>query len=62
LRSEWQRFHAHQGKRVTLTLPDGTRQRGRALGVAEDGTFLLETPSGVKRFHSGEVSLRVSAR
>ena len=58
LRAEWHRVHAHQGKRVTLTLPDGTRQAGRALGVAEDGSFLLETRSGVKRYHSGEISLR----
>ncbi len=58
LRAEWQRVHAHQGKRVTLTLPDGSRQAGRASGAAEDGSFLLETRSGVKRYHSGEISLR----
>jgi len=58
LRAEWQRRHAHQGRRVTLILPDGSRQAGRAAGVAEDGSLLLETRSGVKRFHSGEVSLR----
>lgn len=58
LRAEWQRVHAHQGKRVTLTLPDGSRQAGRASGVAEDGSFLLETRAGTKRYHSGEISLR----
>ena len=61
-RAEWQRRHAHQGRRVTLTLPDGTRQTGRARGVAEDGSFLLETRSGVKRFHSGEITLRSQSR
>ncbi len=60
LRAEWQRVHAHQGKRVILTLPDGSRQAGRAKGVAEDGSFLLETRSGVKRYHSGEVTLRAA--
>jgi BirA family biotin operon repressor/biotin-[acetyl-CoA-carboxylase] ligase len=63
LRDEWQRRHAQQGRRVTLTLPDGTRRSGRARGVAEDGALLLETRSGTQRFHSGEVSLRpASAR
>jgi len=58
LRDEWQRRHAQQGRRVTLTLPDGTRRSGRARGVAEDGALLLETRSGTQRFHSGDVSLR----
>lgn len=58
LRAEWQRRHAHQGKRVTLTFPDGSRQSGRAAGVAEDGSFLLETRAGTKRYHSGEITLR----
>ena len=58
LRAEWQRLHAHQGRRVTLLAPDGTRRSGRARGVAEDGAFLRETRTGVKRYHSGEISLR----
>lgn len=60
LRAEWERCHAHQGRRVCLLLPDGGRQSGRARGVAEDGAFLLETRAGVKRYHSGEISLRSS--
>ncbi len=62
LRAEWQRAHAHQGKRVTLTLTDGSRQAGLSRGVAEDGSFLLETRAGAKRFHSGEISLRPASR
>ena len=62
LRAEWERRHAHQGRRVTLVLPDGTRSSGRARGVAEDGSFLLETRAGTKRFHSGEIGLRPSGR
>ena len=58
LRDEWQRRHARQGRRVTLTLPDGTRRSGRPQGVAEDGALLLETRSGTQRFHSGEITLR----
>lgn len=58
LRNEWQRLHAQQDKRVTLTLPGGARRSGRARGVAEDGTLLLETAAGTQRFHSGEITLR----
>ncbi len=58
LREEWLQRHAQQGRRVTLTLPDGARRSGHARGVAEDGAFLLETRAGVQRFHSGEISLR----
>ena len=57
-RSEWESLHAHQGKTVTLTLPDGRSERGEARGVAEDGALVLETAAGTRRIHSGEVSLR----
>lgn len=62
LREEWQRRHAQQGRRVTLALPDGARRSGRARGVAENGALLLETPSGIQRFHSGEITLRPQNR
>lgn len=58
LRAEWQRYHAHQGRQVTLWLPGGAAERGRARGVGEDGAFVLETRAGTKRYHSGEISLR----
>lgn len=58
LRADWQRSHAHQDRRVTLSLPDGTQQSGRAVGVAEDGALLLETRAQTRRFHSGEITLR----
>src|SRR5262245_19680327 len=58
-RAEWERLHAHQGKAVTLLLPDGRSERGTVRGVAEDGALLLEARGGLKRFHSGEFSLRV---
>lgn len=58
LRGEWQRRHAYRDRPVTLTLPDAGRERGIARGVAEDGALLLETRAGLRRCHSGEVSLR----
>jgi len=58
LRTEWQQRHVHQDRRVTLLLPGGTAISGQARGVGEDGALLLETRAGIRRFHSGEVSLR----
>lgn len=57
-RDDWHRYHAHQDKMVTLILPDARREHGCARGVAEDGALLIETPTGLRRYHSGEISLR----
>lgn len=59
-RDHWQSLHAHQDQAVTLIQPDGVCIGGIARGAAEDGSLLLETPSGVQRFHSGELSLRTA--
>jgi BirA family biotin operon repressor/biotin-[acetyl-CoA-carboxylase] ligase len=61
LRGQWTQRHAHQGKTVTLSSADGKAVAGRAVGVAEDGALLLETPRGVERFVSGELSLRTGS-
>jgi BirA family biotin operon repressor/biotin-[acetyl-CoA-carboxylase] ligase len=58
LRDEWHSRHVHQGKPVRLVLPDGSAIEGMAVGVAEDGSLLLSTSTGQRRFHSGEVSVR----
>jgi BirA family biotin operon repressor/biotin-[acetyl-CoA-carboxylase] ligase len=58
LRGEWQRRHAHQDRRVALRLPDGTVQSGTARGVAEDGALLLEVGMELRRYYTGEISLR----
>jgi BirA family biotin operon repressor/biotin-[acetyl-CoA-carboxylase] ligase len=60
LREEWQRRHAHQDRMVTLSLPDGSVHCGTARGVAEDGALLVEAQHEVRRYHAGEVSLRLS--
>lgn len=61
LRAEWQRRHVYQGKSVKLALPDGAMVSGTVEGVAEDGALLLATRGGRRRFHGGEVSLRLPA-
>jgi BirA family biotin operon repressor/biotin-[acetyl-CoA-carboxylase] ligase len=58
LRQEWESSHAHQDQPVLLTLPNGAQATGLARGVSDDGALLLETVQGMKRFISGEVSLR----
>jgi BirA family biotin operon repressor/biotin-[acetyl-CoA-carboxylase] ligase len=58
LRDEWQHHHVCHDQPVRLTLPDAGTLDGIARGVDEDGALLLETSTGVRRIHSGEVSLR----
>lgn len=60
LRDEWQRRHVYQGKAVRIALPDGREVSGTADGVADDGTFLITTNAGQRRFHSGDVSVRAN--
>lgn len=62
LRVEWQRRHAHQNRRVSVTLPDGRRETGVARGVDRDGALLVAARTGMRRYHSGELSLRPAAR
>ena len=62
IREEWQKHHAHQGRRVVVKLPGGRTDEGIARGVGEDGALLFETGNAVRRLHSGEVSLREAAR
>jgi BirA family biotin operon repressor/biotin-[acetyl-CoA-carboxylase] ligase len=61
-RDDWHRYHAHQDKMVTLILPDARLEQGCARGVAEDGALLIETAAGLRRYHSGEISLRVESQ
>ena len=61
MRAEWERHHAHQGKAVAITLPDGRVHEGVARGVGDDGALLFETGNAVRRLHSGELSVRAAA-
>jgi BirA family biotin operon repressor/biotin-[acetyl-CoA-carboxylase] ligase len=57
LRLEWQACHAQQNLPVRLLLPDGSQVSGIARGVTDEGALELETPTGVRIFHAGEISL-----
>jgi hypothetical protein len=39
-------------------MPDRTEHAGIVAGVADDGALQLQTTAGLRRFHSGELSLR----
>lgn len=60
-REEWVRYHGYEGKPVILYFPDGSTQTGTVCGVADDGALLLQTSAGLKRYNSGEISLREAA-
>jgi BirA family transcriptional regulator, biotin operon repressor / biotin---[acetyl-CoA-carboxylase] ligase len=58
LRPEWQQLHAYHDKMVRLESGDHKYVEGRVIGVDEYGALLLETESGTKTCHAGELSLR----
>ena len=58
LRAEWESYHGMQGQLVQMLLPDGGRVVGTVRGVAADGSLELETARGMRRFNTGEISLR----
>lgn len=55
---DWQRLDATYGQNVLLYLPKSTIS-GIGRGVDSQGLLLIETPNGVDRYASGEVSLRI---
>ena len=56
-RERWQARHVHAGASVRV-LGSGPELAGTAAGVDERGALLLQTATGVRAIHAGEVSLR----
>lgn len=56
---EWQRHDLSYGRPVQLRFA-GDSVFGTGAGIDDDGAFLLDTPDGIRRFTSGEVSLRIT--
>jgi BirA family transcriptional regulator, biotin operon repressor / biotin---[acetyl-CoA-carboxylase] ligase len=54
----WHGCHAQQGQPVCMHVNAHEQVCGVALGVDAQGALLLETSTGIRAFHSGEVSLR----
>jgi BirA family biotin operon repressor/biotin-[acetyl-CoA-carboxylase] ligase len=61
LEPEYRRLHALHDRPAVIALADGRRIPGFVRGTADDGALLLETASGLERFHGGEVSVRAAA-
>ncbi|HEY3644817.1 MAG TPA: bifunctional biotin--[acetyl-CoA-carboxylase] ligase/biotin operon repressor BirA [Gammaproteobacteria bacterium] len=57
--ADWQALDLVSGRTVALHSHDQT-VTGVAAGVDEQGALLLKTPSGLKRFVSGDISLRIA--
>jgi BirA family biotin operon repressor/biotin-[acetyl-CoA-carboxylase] ligase len=60
-REEWLQRHAWQGRAVRVAAPAQRTVDGVAVGVADDGALIVDTPRGPERFHAAEVSLRLAA-
>lgn len=58
LQSAWQQRHAWQNLPVRLLQDDAVEGEGLCLGADSDGALLVETPVCIKRFLSGDLSLR----
>ncbi len=58
LQSAWQKHHAWQGKSVQLLQDKEVEGAGICLGADSDGALLVETEVCIKRFLSGDLSLR----
>jgi len=56
-RDEWMTYHAYEGKRVCLKMPNN-KIVGVVDGVHDDGAICLLTESGREIFNIGDVSLR----
>lgn len=60
LREEWCAWHLYEGRAVAVKRPDGAVEEGIAAGIADDGALLVNGAAGLRRYHSGEVSLRLA--
>ncbi|MBF4991441.1 biotin--[acetyl-CoA-carboxylase] ligase [Methylophilus sp. QUAN] len=58
---EWTAVHAFHHQPVNLLLANGQTVPGQVLGVAEEGSLLVETAAGQQRFNAGEISVRSAA-
>ncbi len=60
LKAEWESYHLLSGQPVWLTLSDDEAIGAVVAGVDDDGALLAQTATGLRRFHSGDVSLRTA--
>lgn len=56
---EWQAADAFAGQSVDMHMASGV-VAGKSLGIDASGALLIDTDTGIRSFHSGDVSLRPS--
>jgi BirA family biotin operon repressor/biotin-[acetyl-CoA-carboxylase] ligase len=54
----WRSADALRGRPIEVRSAEGTSTRGLARGIDVHGALMVETPAGVQRFISGDVSVR----
>ena len=57
-RAAWLQRHALQQRNVTIWREGQEIAAGRAIDVDAQGALLLQTPAGIRRLLSGELTLR----
>ena len=60
LKSEWETYHVLSGQPVWVTLSEEEAVGAVVAGVDNDGALLAQTAAGLRRFQSGDVSLRLA--
>jgi BirA family transcriptional regulator, biotin operon repressor / biotin---[acetyl-CoA-carboxylase] ligase len=55
---EWRSYDCMQGRTATLILPD-TQVTGQVIGVDDSGALLISMNNRIKKFNSGEISLKI---
>jgi BirA family biotin operon repressor/biotin-[acetyl-CoA-carboxylase] ligase len=55
---EWRGADALRGRTIEVRTAEGTTSRGFARGIDLHGALMVETPQGVRRFISGDVTVR----
>ncbi len=58
--NEWLARSAHRQRMVRLTLPNRRVEIGECVGLSDDGALLLRQQGEIRRFHAGDVSLRMT--
>jgi BirA family biotin operon repressor/biotin-[acetyl-CoA-carboxylase] ligase len=55
---KWMQADALHGRPVTVLATEGVTTKGFARGIDLEGALLVETPQGLLRFITGDVSVR----
>ncbi len=56
-KQEWLSYHAYEGRKTYLTLPDRSIIEGIVDGIGDDGSLCLITNKGENLYHAGDISI-----